>query len=35
MIISLYSDLVRPHLKWCIQCWASYDEKDIEALERI
>lgn len=35
MFLALYTTLVCPHLKYCIQAWSPYLWKDIDTLEKV
>ena len=34
-VVPFYSDLMRPHLEYCIQTWDPWHKEDIEFLGRV
>ena len=34
-VITIYKATVRPHLEYCIQAWAPYLKKDVNALAQV
>ena len=35
VIVSLYSALMRPHVKYCLQVWSTQHTNDMEVLEQV
>ena len=35
VVLTLYRNLVRPHLDYCVQFWSPQLRKDVDAIERV